>query len=65
MGTNSIHTESSVMGAPSRIHGLRRPQRVRVRSLSWPISGSVITSLMRASIMIVPTIASDSPRSRL
>ena len=53
--------ETIMTGTPARIHGRRRPQRVRVLSERRPISGSVTTSLNRASIRMKPTVARSTP----
>jgi hypothetical protein len=52
---------SIMIGVPASSQGLRRPKRVRERSLASPIRGSVTTSVMRASMSIVDTAASDTP----
>ncbi|MEJ2089168.1 MAG: hypothetical protein P8Y69_12005 [Gammaproteobacteria bacterium] len=62
LGTNSIHSDSTLSGMPRTIHGLRRPKRVRQRSEAMPMAGSVTTSVRRDTAMSVPTTASDNPR---
>ncbi|MEN9419153.1 MAG: hypothetical protein RI988_2773 [Pseudomonadota bacterium] len=48
---------------PMTRKGLRRPKRVRRRSLEAPMKGSTKMSTIRASIMAVPRAASDRPIS--
>ena len=57
-GLNSATSASAQIGAPSAIHGRRRPIRLSVRSEAQPIAGSVIASSARAiaiAIAIQPT----------
>ncbi len=49
-GANIPTKKNEAMGAPMKIQGRRRPQRVFVRSEIQPISGSVIASKARASV---------------
>jgi hypothetical protein len=60
-GTNSIQADSITSGQPATSHGRRRPQRVVIRSLITPTTGSEIASKARASRKTVPIAPSASP----
>jgi len=57
---NKYQAEISKTGAPSAIHGRRRPQRVGNRSDSQPIAGSETTSNSLATNSMAPTMAVPS-----
>jgi hypothetical protein len=50
------------MTEPTAIHGRRRPQRVRVRSDSTPMAGSITASHSRANRKIAPIVARLKPK---
>ena len=41
-GDQTMTNRTAASGAPRKTKGIRRPQRVRVRSESWPTRGSLI-----------------------
>ena len=50
-------------GAPSISQGLRRPKRLRVRSLAAPTQGCKNMLMMLSHTMINPITVADSPKS--
>jgi hypothetical protein len=46
-GANSTTKESAASGAPTAMYGRRRPHRLRVRSVTQPITESVMASKAR------------------
>ena len=47
--------------APAKIHGRRRPQRVRVRSVMMPMSGWLIASQTLETTTVVPARPGGNP----
>ena len=60
---NSIQVANIRIGVPMANHSRKRPQRVRVRSITPPMKGSKAMSSRRTAMKAVPTAVSDSPIS--
>jgi len=62
-GRNKKNTPVVIVSVPIGSHTLRRPIFGRQRSDMIPVMGSVMKSVTRDSMSIVPTAASGSPNS--
>lgn len=60
-GKNKAQSDSTSSGADAAIQGRRRPQRLCVPSVNAPISGSVTTSQIRATMKITPIMPTLMP----